>query len=208
MGKSIANWYRKINKVALFLPPFDTGVLSNKKIYTHTGKLTVPVPSWTIKKTGVDGWGNGGSASQLNPTSGDCSFDVVYTTSDGNNRAIGFAKTYITSPSYNTFTHMIYLFSTNVFQVYEGNSGAPVVGASGSAVNGDKFSCVKTGTTITYLKNNSLFYTSLVASNVPVHLDIAIYNNLSILHGIRFYDRGTEVPIMWTSGNLATLTAI
>lgn len=74
--------------------------------------------------------------------------------------------------SYESVEYALYLSHLGTVNVYE--SGTPVIGV-GAYVAGDVFRIKVDGTVVTYWKNGTLLYTSLVAAiNRPLRLDVAL----------------------------------
>ncbi len=57
-------------------------------------------------------------------------------------------------------------------------------GRSVAYATGDVLSVERTGSTITYLKNGSVFYTSTVASTGDLHVDTSLYTTGATLNDI------------------------
>jgi len=86
--------------------------------------------------------------------------------------------------NYNTIDYAIYLQNGANVYVYENGTSR---GLHSSFTPADTFEIKRTGTTITYLKNGTVFYTSTVASSAAMVFDSSIYRylgatNLSIAY--------------------------
>ena len=80
-----------------------------------------------------------------------------------------------------TIDYAVYLVIDGTVQVFE--SGA-FKGAFGSYSSGDVLSVERTGSTITYLKNDVVFYTSTVASTGDLHVDTILFSTGATLNDI------------------------
>ncbi len=83
--------------------------------------------------------------------------------------------------SYTTIDYAIYLRNNGALGVYENGANK---GTFGSYATGDVLSVERTGSTITYLKNGSVFYTSTVASTGDLHVDTSLYTTGATLNDI------------------------
>jgi hypothetical protein len=84
-------------------------------------------------------------------------------------RVFGLAKANVALN--NKLTYAIFLNNNGTVSVAEGGT---TKGTFGSYATGDKFRVVRTGTTVTYLHNGNLIYTSTVASTTKLYADFSI----------------------------------
>lgn len=99
---------------------------------------------------------------------------VEYTVTDlTTNRMVGLAVSTANLATYYDINYSIQ-HTTSYMNVYELNSKV-YSSIVGFVVVGDVIRINKTGTTVTYLKNGVLFYTSLTASSTPLLLKVSIY---------------------------------
>ena len=73
--------------------------------------------------------------------------------------------------------YAIQMRADGVLEVFENGVSK---GAFGSYATGDVLSVERSGSTITYLNNGSIFYTSTVASTGDLHVDTSL--NTKVLH--------------------------
>ena len=76
-----------------------------------------------------------------------------------------------------TIDYAIYLRNDGALVVFENGANK---GTFGTYSSGDVLSVERTGSTITYLKNGSVFYTSTVASTGDLHVDTSLIRQ--VLH--------------------------
>jgi hypothetical protein len=77
------------------------------------------------------------------------------------------------STTYSTIDYAIYI-NTDDIRVYENSSRKGVF--SNIFTNGATYKIQRTGSTITYLVNDVVFYTSSTATTVPLYMDTAFFN--------------------------------
>ncbi len=86
-----------------------------------------------------------------------------------------------TDASYATIDYAIYLRNDGCACVFENGASK---GTFGTYSSGDVLSVERTGSTITYLKNGSVFYTSAVASTGDLHVDTSLHTTGATLNDI------------------------
>lgn len=108
---------------------------------------------------------------------------------------------------YTTVGYAIYGLANNTIQVYE--LGTQKGGTFPAYNTGDLFRIERTGSTIKYLKNGAVFYTSLVASSGSLIIDTAFYSSGAIINGCQY---GESKPLkdwdasMWSGGTGPNVT--
>jgi hypothetical protein len=114
---------------------------------------------------------------------------------------LGLAATNATA-YFSSIEHGFYLDAAGVLKAYE--SGSIVY--TGTWAVGSVLTVKRVGTTITFLKDGVLLYTSLTASTGAKIIDTALLETSSTLESIRLFDDGTEVAITWTSDGVTATT--
>ncbi len=140
-------------------------VVSDIKV-AFENEVGVDVTTNNIVKTGFDGWTSG--AFSENSLAGD-GYVATTVAETNTQRMIGLSD----SDTNVNFTRLITRLSdgNGALEVYENGISK---GAFGSYATGDVLSVQRTGSTITYLKNGSVFYTSTVASTGDLHVDTSL----------------------------------
>lgn len=113
----------------------------------------------TLRKTAGDAWGNGAARTSIAGYTGDVRFDFVCAA-----LSTGFVCGLTDDPSGSSYVDVGYGINngSNAFQVYQAGTG-PMINTGAIAVN-DILSVRRSGNTITYYKNGTLMYTSLVSA--------------------------------------------
>ncbi len=126
---------------------------------------------------------------------------VEFSSSENNtNKMIGLSHG-DTDQSYSDIDFAIYLAGSSTLRVYEGGTQ---MGVFGSYAANDVFRIQVTGTTITYLKNGTVFYTSTATPTFPLLVDSSVYtigatiNNVTLAEE-SFYQRVTGVAVNGTT---------
>jgi hypothetical protein len=83
-------------------------------------------------------------------------------------------------------------------------SGGPVAGTTAIVV-GDVLRIVRSGTTVTWTKNGTVFHTSGTPASGNYRVDTSLLNAGSALKAIRLFDAGTQVALTWQ--NAVNVTA-
>jgi hypothetical protein len=125
----------------------------------------------TITKTATTGWGNGGAASENILVTGVDGWIEVEAQQTNTNRMFGLSMTN-TNASYNNIDYAIQLNAAGKIKIWE--NGTKKVNDAGIYVIGDLLKIERIGNTITYLKNNSTFYTSSIPSSSQLICDAAL----------------------------------
>lgn len=125
----------------------------------------------TITKTATTGWGNGGAASENILVTGVDGWIEVEAQQTNTNRMFGLSMTN-TNASYNNIDYAIQLNAAGKIKIWE--NGTKKVNNAGIYVIGDLLKIERIGNTITYLKNNSTFYTSSIPSSSQLICDAAL----------------------------------
>ncbi len=167
----------------------------------------------TLTKTAPTAWGNAGAAS-AQIVSGDGK--VKFTAAETNTYRMAGFSSINTDANYTSINYALYLRADGRVYIYE--LGTLKANAT-SYVSGDIFTVERTGTTIRYMKNNSVIYTSAVASSGDLVVDSALYEtNSKITNAVVFGGvippTPVYVPVSWTnlvgvslSSNTITKTA-
>jgi len=140
----------------------------------------VSVSGNDLSKTAGTAWGNGGSASILAHTG---SFAVEFSTSETNKAKVGGLSANNPDADYTSIDFAIHLKSDGNYLIRENGTQKASPGAYSTS---DVFKVKRSGTTVTYLKNNSVVYTSTVTSTGTLLADTALYNNGATLNNVRF----------------------
>ncbi len=139
--------------------------------------MGVTVAGNSITKTAAAGWNAGTFSDQVITADGWYSTTVAETNT---HRMIGLSDS-DTDVSFTSIDYAIYLRSNGALGVYENGANK---GEFGSYATGDVLSVQRTGSTITYLKNGSVFYTSTVASTGDLHVDTSLNTTGATLQNI------------------------
>lgn len=136
---------------------------------TWTSTTNVSVSGSTITKTGSAGWNTSGAVS-VATFGGNGGVDFTVTSSSGHDVMAGLSAS---NPDngYGSMNYAMYAASNGSLYVYElGNNR----GAFGPYVSGDRLRVERVGTTVYYKRNNTILYTSLVASSGKLMVDTAL----------------------------------
>ncbi len=87
-----------------------------------------------------------------------------------------------TNANYATIDYAIYTHHSGDLRIYESGSNK---GSFGSYQAGDTFKVERIGSTINYLKNGQIFYTSLTPSTGALLGDVSMYYNGNIIKGLK-----------------------
>lgn len=129
----------------------------------------------------ASGWGSAGAASlQILPAGQDGWMEVVVSETN-KYRMIGLSDIN-TNAHYNTLDYTFYILTNSTIRIYESGSSK---GSFGSVASGDVLRIERNGSTITYLKNGVLKYTSTKASTTQLMADCAFYTNNGSLVNVR-----------------------
>ena len=90
-----------------------------------------------------------------------------------------------TNIHFNSIIYALFLSDNGTLDVYENGDSK---GSFGSYATGDVLSVQRTGSTITYLKNGSVLYTSTVASTGDLHVDTSLNTPGATLNDIVIID--------------------
>ncbi len=140
-----------------------------------------------ITKTASNGWSNGGLA-----TYGSFSGDgyLEYSIPQANKAMMIGLSTDNTNAHYNTIDFAIYNTSGGSVYVYESGSSK---GSQTTYQTGDVFRVERVGSTINYLKNGEVFYTSLTASSGSLIGDVTIYHNQGKIEDLNIVDNSKGI---------------
>ncbi len=158
-----------------------------------------------LTKTAGNGWNNGGAAS-TDKHSGDFGLEFSTNTLSYNNTLCGLSSTNADA-DWDTIDYAIYFSNSATVEVYESGT---LRGSFGSFSLSDVFKVERTGTTITYKKNGTTFYTSTISSTGDLLADTSFYyTNRSILDA-KFTGVPAQAPgaINDLSSDFTTTTAI
>lgn len=152
-----------------------------------------------IVKTAADGWGTGSA------------FSNEFLAGDGYvERRASETETarYIGLNSTNgLFTELDYGLGTNedsTLYAYENG----VIAYTGTYATGDILRINRTGTTVTYLKNGVVYYTSGTPAVGNLYVDVEMHTQGSTLKDIHFVDNGVDTPLTWASQSGITITSV
>jgi hypothetical protein len=140
----------------------------------NTNKAAVSITDGgsTITTTrGNNAWGGSGTFStEFIPIAND-GYTSFKLTQSNKRFMVGLSRTSdASSTTYSTIDYAIYITGSSI-QVYENASNK--YGNSSTFEVGATYKIQKTGTTITYLKNDVVFYTSGSAATLDLHMDTA-----------------------------------
>lgn len=121
-----------------------------------------------MAKTGGAGWNAGASTTDSLTTDGYAEF----TSAEANTAKMAGLSNGDATRSYTEIDFAFYLRTNGQLQVYENGVNRGLVG---TYVAGDVLRVEVNGTTVTYLKNGSLLYTSLDTPTLPLLLDTSLY---------------------------------
>ena len=124
-----------------------------------------------LAPTGSVGWNKGASFGTV-PAGNDFQLDMFPTSTSGN--AMFGVSTMDADQNYTTIGYAIYFVNTAVY-VFENGVNK---GNFSNFSTGDEFSIRRVGTTISYLKNGSVFYTSTIPSTTDIVFDSSIYTTV------------------------------
>lgn len=127
-----------------------------------------PTPAQTIINYNL-GWNSAGHSSEMIVTDGVASFQVP---ADVVGAIVGLNDNPARSTGYRDIPCAIF-FSGGVWDIVE--SGASL-GTTGTYVTSDVFKIVRRNNVVTYLKNDTLIYTSGADITLPVALDVSLYS--------------------------------
>ncbi|MGE0266939.1 MAG: fibronectin type III domain-containing protein [Candidatus Omnitrophota bacterium] len=153
-----------------------------------TDVVGVSVSTNNLLMTASSGWGNAGAAS-TGTFSGDGGVEFV-ADEMYKSRVCGLS-TSNANANYTSIHFGIYLYPDATVRIYESGT---YKGTFGSFITGDIFTVYRTGSTITYKKNNITFYTSAASSSGSLLVDAALYDSTSTLTDVRFVGVSAEVP--------------
>jgi len=160
--------------------------------------------AWKMTKTaGGSAWDSG--ASSVQTIAGDGYVEVDMTLASGD-IMVGFSAT-DPDQNYTTIAYAAQLVSSGSLSVYELGSFK----ATTTLGIGDRVRVERVGTTITYVKNGVVFYTSATASSGAIRIDSSISTSGAYIDSIRLNDAGAMVPVTWQNAvgvSLASYAAI
>ncbi len=139
-----------------------------------------------ITKTASNGWSNGGFA-----TKGSFAGDgyLEYTIPQTYKSMMIGLSTDNSSASYTTIDYAIYHTSASIY-IYESGSSK---GSKTTYQIGDVFRVERIGSTINYLKNGVVFYTSLTASSGSLLGDATIYHSQAKIEDLKIVDNSKGI---------------
>ncbi len=176
------------------------GTLNGIAIPTFTEVIGLNVTGNTLtKNSGTNGWSNGDSFSTTAITAD--GFVSAQAGQTNGNLMFGLSNSNTGDPAnYKDLDYAIY-FDGGI-KVYE--KGAYRNQYFSSYTTSDVFSVVRTGDTITYLKNGILFYTSEIKTTAPLYLETAFSTNNASLTNIVLNNSALDI----TFNNNATQDAV
>ena len=137
-----------------------------------TDLVGVTAEGSTLTKTEVSSWGNSGAAS-LQSIPGDGAVEFTVTVARANTLMFGLSSSNINA-HYNTIDYAIKMTYGGYLQVYENGLHK---GDFGAIQIGDVLRVERTGSTVYYIRNGSVFYTSTVPSTGDLIGDAALYQS-------------------------------
>lgn len=161
----------------------NTASLTGVKDVIWTDFVNTTATGSTLTKTGGSNNWDAGAAS-IDSFAGDIEFR--FTAAQANRALMCGLSNQNLDEDFTSIGFAIYLLNNGSIRVYEGG-GARYNPPSPHPYNaGDVFSIKRTGTTITYLQNNVLFYTSSTTSSGSLYADCSMNNNGGIISNARF----------------------
>jgi hypothetical protein len=145
--------------------------------FTLNNASGVSISGNTITKTQVNAWGNAGFSSTYKFNNGDY---VEFRMASGMQAMVGYSIT-DTNQTYTTIQYEIYPDS-GVVKVYE--SGTSVF-TGGTWTSTDVFGIGIENNKINYYQNGTLIYTSSATPTLPLVLDVAMYNQNSVIDSLK-----------------------
>jgi subtilisin family serine protease len=147
-------------------------------VWGNRGGVSLNASGNTLRKTNSVGWNAGAISMEMlaSNTDGWVEMQVLETSK---RRVIGLTP-------YNTSLNQIMAYSIDLrangqYAVVE--NGTTKTTITGYATN-DKFRINRTNTTVTYLRNGTVFYTSAVPSNNNLYVDVSLYGLNSSIHNV------------------------
>jgi len=92
-----------------------------------------------------------------------------------------------TSPYYSSLKYAIYCDGGGNVKIYENSAAPPSGSPTVSYATGTQLAIKRTGSTITYLKNNQVFYTSTLASYIPLRVVADMCNSGANATNVQVY---------------------
>ena len=156
-----------------------TPVVDNSIPVTWVDLVGVTANGNMITKTASNGWTNGGAASFQRITAnggvefhaGQANMDVFCGLSASNPDA-----------AYTTIQYAIYMAYNGHIYIYESGT---LRGDFGTYTSADTLSVERTGTTIRYKKNGTVFYTSTVATSASLLVDAMLYQQNAAINAAK-----------------------
>ena len=136
----------------------------------------------TLTKTEVSGWGNSGAAS-VQSISNDGAVEFTALTANPNTLMFGLSSSNINA-HYNTIDYAIKMTYGGYLEVYENGLHK---GYFGAIQIGDVLRVERTGSTVDYKRNGSVFYTSTVPSTGDLIGDVALYQSGAQIDNAQIY---------------------
>lgn len=137
-----------------------------------TDLVNVTANGSNLTKTASNAWGNSGAFSENMLIAGDDGWVEFTVTQESSYRMFGLSSVNVNA-HYNTLDFAIYLFGTSTVYIYENGQNK---GSFGSYSSGEVYRIERTGTTIEYKRNGTVFYVSNNPSTTNLHIDCALYN--------------------------------
>ncbi|MGH7295969.1 MAG: hypothetical protein ACRELB_13595, partial [Polyangiaceae bacterium] len=157
----------------------------------------------SLTKTAADGWDAG--ASTVGSLTGNGY--VEFTTAEATKHKMAGLTHTVTDSSFDTIDFAFFLYADGSLYIYEDGAFAQAVGTYAA---GDVLRVQVTGTTVTYLKNGTLLYTSSKSATLPLVLDTSLYSTGATIDNVTLNQPSTfwqnEVGVN-DSGSSITKTA-
>ena len=125
-----------------------------------------------LNKTTVNGWDNGGAASENILATGQDGWVEITASEKTTNRMFGLSETNLDA-HYNTIKYLFYLAEPGNLYIYE--NGVFNNAVSGGYNTGDILRIERINNTILFKKNSSLVYTSTIPSTTSLIMDVSLY---------------------------------
>lgn len=132
-----------------------------------------------LTKTAGAGWNAGASTSETLAADG----YVEFTTAENNTAKIAGLSNGDSNQTFGDIDFGIYLTAAGAVYIYEGGAYRTTTGSYAAS---DVFRINVTGTTVTYLQNGNLIYTSGVSPTSPLLFDTSLYTTGATINGVVF----------------------
>jgi len=156
--------------------------------YPWTDTIGVSLSGDTLRKYASSGWGNGGGASQSVLYAGQNGSVKVGVSGLSGKVAFGFTSINV-APDYRTFDFAFLVYS-NTINIYQ---RGVLIQKAGTVINGDTLKIKRVGSTVLFMKNNIVLYTSTPPTNNNI---VASVYTGSLEAVASLYDKGSSIAGM------------